>query len=393
MKFYPALLCCCFWMNLCSAAYSAESEAENELQDTLKQLEQLRTEKKEISSTIQDARHTHKRLQTELVTTGKSMRKLEQALLEQEKEQERLQAHYTKKKALLGERQQSLQAMIQAAIRLSRTPPEAAIMMPGDFKQSLTASRTLKMLSTSIKNETQGLEKDIIELDQLSNEIEERTVQISKQKNALEEKSTTLNTQLKQRTALVKQLTGEEKAYQEKIATLAKRAEDLRGLVSVLEQLWQERETASIKPGKRPRWRDTESRKDLRSFVKYKGNIALPVAGNIKHRFADSLGKNRTSKGLHIRTRERASVITPFDSEVVFKGPFLDYGNLVILRHSDDFHTLLSGFDVSNIQVGEFLLEGEPIGVMGRDNDNTLLYVELRKHNTPVDPAPWLKGV
>ncbi len=83
----------------------------------------------------------------------------------------------------------------------------------------------------------------------------------------------------------------------------------------------------------------------------------------------------------------------PFDGEVVYTGPFLNYGQLVIIRHSDDFHTLLAGLVKIDVNVGQFLLEGEPIGAMGESDSGNRLYVELRHKNQPIDPAPWINGL
>jgi septal ring factor EnvC (AmiA/AmiB activator) len=78
---------------------------------------------------------------------------------------------------------------------------------------------------------------------------------------------------------------------------------------------------------------------------------------------------------------------------VVFTGPFLTYGQMVIIRHSDDFHTLLAGLVKIDVTVGQFLLEGEPIGAMGDSESSNRLYIELRQNNQPIDPASWIKGL
>jgi murein hydrolase activator len=85
-------------------------------------------------------------------------------------------------------------------------------------------------------------------------------------------------------------------------------------------------------------------------------------------------------------------VLAPFDGQVVYTGTFLAYGNLVILRHRDDFHTLIAGVDKIYANPGQTLLEGEPIGAMGGAQSGNRVYLELREHNQPIDPTSWLKG-
>jgi septal ring factor EnvC (AmiA/AmiB activator) len=50
-----------------------------------------------------------------------------------------------------------------------------------------------------------------------------------------------------------------------------------------------------------------------------------------------------------------------------------------------------------DVNLGQFVLAGEPIAVMGNsaaasqgdDNSRPVLYVEFRKDGRPVDPDPW----
>jgi septal ring factor EnvC (AmiA/AmiB activator) len=62
---------------------------------------------------------------------------------------------------------------------------------------------------------------------------------------------------------------------------------------------------------------------------------------------------------------------------------------MVIIRHSDGYHTMLAGLDEIDCKPGQFVLEGEPVGSMGGGTD-TRLYMELREDGKPVDPAGWM---
>ena len=72
-------------------------------------------------------------------------------------------------------------------------------------------------------------------------------------------------------------------------------------------------------------------------------------------------------------------------------GPFRGYGLLLIIEHSEGYHTLLAGMAQVDCSVGQRLTAGEPVGVMGQDDDTKPnLYVELRHSGQPVNPLPWL---
>ena len=84
-------------------------------------------------------------------------------------------------------------------------------------------------------------------------------------------------------------------------------------------------------------------------------------------------------------------VVAPRSGRVVFAEPFLDYGELLIIDHGGGYHALLAGLERLDARVGDELVSGEPIGLMGSDAGTPRrLYIELRRGGRPVDPLPWL---
>jgi murein hydrolase activator len=84
---------------------------------------------------------------------------------------------------------------------------------------------------------------------------------------------------------------------------------------------------------------------------------------------------------------------------VVYAGPFRNYGQLLILNAGGGYHVLLAGMERISVDLGQFVLTGEPVAVMGDDARSAVdkaggasqpvLYVEFRKDGVPVDPGPW----
>jgi septal ring factor EnvC (AmiA/AmiB activator) len=85
---------------------------------------------------------------------------------------------------------------------------------------------------------------------------------------------------------------------------------------------------------------------------------------------------------------------------VVYAGPFRNYGQLLILNAGSGYHVLLAGMDRISVDLGQFVVTGEPVAVMGgggsqvpaalaANSGQPVLYVEFRKDGTPVDPSPW----
>ncbi|HVH83031.1 MAG TPA: peptidoglycan DD-metalloendopeptidase family protein, partial [Steroidobacteraceae bacterium] len=130
----------------------------------------------------------------------------------------------------------------------------------------------------------------------------------------------------------------------------------------------------------------------IRRMSEAQGRLTLPARGEIVQEFGQSGDYGAASKGVTIRARPGAEVVAPYDGQVVFAGPFRGYGPILIIEHTEGYHTLLAGLSRIDAAPGQWVLAGEPVGVMGeqRDGDGPALYVELRRNGRPIDPLPWL---
>src|SRR6516225_6875777 len=76
-----------------------------------------------------------------------------------------------------------------------------------------------------------------------------------------------------------------------------------------------------------------------------------------------------------------------------------NYSQLLILNAGGGYHVLLAGMERISVDLGQFVVTGEPVAVMGGGVSSTgvlaggsgqpVLYVEFRKDGVPVDPGPW----
>jgi septal ring factor EnvC (AmiA/AmiB activator) len=132
-----------------------------------------------------------------------------------------------------------------------------------------------------------------------------------------------------------------------------------------------------------------------RPFSQAEGEMPFPARGRIVGRFGQAGESGSVARGVSIETRAGAQVVSPYDGQVVFAGPFRGYGLLLIIEHGEGYHTLLAGMARIDSNVGQHLLPGEPVGVMGPDGatgqseSKPVLYVELRRNGQPVNPLPW----
>lgn len=127
-----------------------------------------------------------------------------------------------------------------------------------------------------------------------------------------------------------------------------------------------------------------------------KGQLPLPALGRRVLSFGEKNQFGRTSHGIIIETRAGGTIVSPCDGWVVYAGEFRSYGQVLIINAGGGYHILLTNLARTMVEVGRFVLAGEPVGAMttnvaskGKDAA-PLLYVEFRnKDEQPIDPAAW----
>jgi septal ring factor EnvC (AmiA/AmiB activator) len=136
------------------------------------------------------------------------------------------------------------------------------------------------------------------------------------------------------------------------------------------------------------------------AFASARGLLPMPANGTEIKAFGDPDGLGGKSQGISLTTREGATVSSPSDGWVVYSGPFRSYGQLLIINAGDGYHVLLAGMDRIDVQLGQFVLAGEPVAVMASTrlastgavnvgSTQPVLYIEFRKDGASIDPAPW----
>ena len=141
--------------------------------------------------------------------------------------------------------------------------------------------------------------------------------------------------------------------------------------------------TVSIRPG--------PADSDHPPISKARGRLPFPAVGDIVAQFGEPTDNGLSRKGISLRTRWEAQVVAPYDGQVAYAGIFRGYGLLLIIDHGEGYHSLLTGMARIDAALGQRVLAGEPVGVMGLPTaDPPILYVELRHDGQPINPLPWL---
>ena len=302
------------------------------------------------------------------------------------------------RRAVIGE-------VLAALQRIGHRPPPALIASPEDALQSVRTAMLLGAVLPEMRHEVEALASD------LTNLLDVRK-KIAGERDRLKTEVASLGDERTRMTALVgerqKQQAEREKALnaeRARASQLAHQVDNLKDLIAKLEQGLDPATRAAREAGRGDKrsamsaLRDPGRLAPAVSFASLRGQVPIPVNGVKLKEFGVPDGVGGVEKGVSIATRAGAQVTAPADGWVVYAGPFRSYGQLLILNAGNGYHILLAGMERISVDLGQFVLTGEPVAVMGNGShiaailatgsSQPVLYIEFRKDGIPVDPGPW----
>ena len=112
-----------------------------------------------------------------------------------------------------------------------------------------------------------------------------------------------------------------------------------------------------------------------------------PAKGKVVEPFNET-----RNKGIDIGGAEGEPVLAASDGEIVYSGSGLRmYGNLVIIKHNDDFISAYAHNKQILVKQGQTVRRGQRIADLGKTDDGqTRLHFEIRYRGKPVDPTKYL---
>ena len=390
--------------------------------DDLKQREQelegLRTEQKK-------ALENEAKLKREIEAIGDDRRKFNQQIIDTAARVVNLEDRIGKTKERMGplddseralraslDRRRDVIAEILAALqRIGRQPPPALVIKAEDALASVRSAMMLGAVLPEMRHQAEALAADLAELVRLRKEIAAERDGLARDLLVLTDDRQRLYLMINERQkrqAEAEQALGEER---QRAGQLARQAENLNQLIVKLEQGLDTASRAARSAARSGDERKADGRPDLAAlrdpgrltpaiaFASAKGMLPLPVNGARIREFGAADGRGGTEKGLSIAARPGGQITAPCDGWVVYAGTFRNYGQLLILNAGGGYHVLLAGMERISVDLGQFVVTGEPVAAMGGGAQSAaaiaggatqpVLYVEFRKDGVPVDPGPW----
>lgn len=321
-------------------------------------------------------------LQGELVAAAKAAQDQEERLTALESELTDLEVGAALAGAELVRRQAQMAATLAALQRLSLQPPQALMLGPRRPVDTVRSAMLLRVAVPAVAARARGLRQEIEALRRMQDDIRGRREEMAGAVLGLQAERDRLGALVERKKGLQQTTAAEQRGAAERVAALAGEARDMRDLLSRLAP-------PAAQPAATLR---LERPTDIRPFPAERAGLTPPARGRLIGRYGEARDTDLYSRGITIETRPQAQVVAPYDGRIAFRGPFRGYGEILIIEHGGGYHTLLAGLGRIDAVVGQWLLGGEPVGVMGPSaGGSPKLYVELRRGGQPINPAPWLE--
>ena len=141
----------------------------------------------------------------------------------------------------------------------------------------------------------------------------------------------------------------------------------------------------------------TTNQQDVNDFI-HRPKVELPtvvtrwqwpVKGKLIGIFS---AKEQGNKGIKIAGNRGDIIKAAADGRVVYAGSALrGYGNLVIVKHSDDYLSAYAHADSILVKEKQFVTIGQTLAKMGNTGtDRVMLHFEIRHHGKSVNPMKYL---
>jgi septal ring factor EnvC (AmiA/AmiB activator) len=379
-------------------AARAQQKSAAELQEKLKA---------DIAAIGQD----RSKLNAQLIDIAARVRGVETRIGDAEARLRPLDAREQQIRSSLDSRRSEIVEVLAALQRAGRRAPPALLVRPEDALQSLRTAMLLGSVVPEMRAQAERLVGDLSELIGLRKTIAAERDQLAIDRDKIKGDQVQLASLVDERQRKQSAIEKDMEAEGARALTLSRQVDSLQGLIAKMEQdlksAAKAAEIASLK-GTPAALNGKPNLKALKdpgrlspaiAFASAKGLFALPVNGVKIREFGGSDGVGGAEKGISLATRAGAQVTTPCDGWVVYAGPFRSYGQLLILNAGGGYHVLIAGMERISVNIGQFVLTGEPVATMGTTSQvasilaanasQPVLYIEFRKDGTPIDPGPW----
>lgn len=392
MKKFLLIACSCL---LCAISAHAEAplppKKNSSLSDLKEKVETEKEKQKELEKKAESLEKDLDSIKTSLVKTVRDVQKSEAALQRLDAELADLKAKKFELSKTLEKDRASLSSLILALERIRRLPPETLVARPGAPLETAQAATVLGAILPDLNRRATDLRQKLEDMASLEEELADNQVEAKAAHERLKAETSKMNAQMASRSKLFARTREDAKVQQQAVAAAAREAANFEELIRRIEERNRELEKqAKSAPPKQPggKRKPSPDENKLASTLPSLGPGQLPVSGIVRVRYGEEDDIGAVSQGIRIESRPGAVVVAPLGGVVRYAGEFKSYGNIILLEHKNNYHSLIAGLGRIDTVVGQSVGSGEPVGSLGsQDSSRPTVYYELRLNGQPIDPA------
>lgn len=298
----------------------------------------------------------------------------------------------------LLKRNDAIAELLAALQRMGKNPTPALLLSPQDAMKAVRSALLLGAVLPEMRQDVEGLQTELAALLKVRRESEVERDLWQKDMQLLLVEQQRLESLADARIILVSHAQKHLQSEKEKVDILARQSQNIESLLKKLEPqpeplplLDKKQQMAALS--------NLGRMSPAVPFSEMGGKLSFPVLGKIYHDYGQTSANSPLDKGITLETAVNAAVTAPADGWVLYAGGFRSYGQLLILNTGQGYNIILAGMEKINVSVGQFVLSGEPIGVMGNSSSLTaltsqkieqpLLFIEFKKDSITINPNTW----
>ena len=220
--------------------------------------------------------------------------------------------------------------------------------------------------------------KEVVET--LERRLQSHLTQVQRTAQATTHENRRLAMQREAKRSAIQQIQTQRESYEAAAADLEKTAQQLRSLLSRLEQKRQAKPYSG-------------------DFAKGQGALDWPVQGDIVGRFGPEHNPRFpkvviTNNGLDIAAPVGSPVRTVAKGRVDYTSEdYGAFGQMIIVNHGDSYYTLYGHLSDIGVSVGQEVTAGQVIARSGDTGSlkGPILHFEIRRGGTALNPETWLR--
>ncbi len=280
-------------------------------------------------------------------------------------------------------RRDQLGQLLGVMSTMEQSPAPLLMLHPSGPLGTARSEMILSSVAPAVQTEADKLKAELTEMRNIRALHEETAAMLQKGMDAVQGARTALAQAIQDRTDLPRRYLEDP----EELRTLIDNADTLDAFATGLARM------------------ETDISPPRGNFASAAGSLPLPVLGRLLRRAGTADAAGITRPGMLVATHPAALVVAPWAATIRYRGPLLDYGNVMILEPATGYLLVLAGMGTVYGETGDVLAAGDPVGLMGGDElkgvaagaaqegsgagRTETLYIELRQGGETIDPGPW----